>query len=65
MQSQMKPPPKEAGKRGPKPKDAAGEVMAVRKIRMTDAQWSDALYITPDRVRSLVTADAARKRRQG
>lgn len=49
-------------KRGPKPKDSAGEPMKPRRIRMTDAQWSDAVYITPDRVRELVTDDAAEKR---
>lgn len=38
--------------------------MAVRKIRMTDAQWADALLIGPDRVRELVTRDAAKLRKQ-
>jgi hypothetical protein len=56
---------KPPAKRGPKPKDASGEVMAVRKIRMTDAQWADALFITPDRVRHLVTDDAKKKRKRG
>jgi len=49
---------------GRKPKDSSGEVMAVRKIRMTDAQWADALLIGPDRVRELVTRDAAKLRKQ-
>lgn len=49
-------------KRGPKPKDPAGEPMKPRRIRMTDAQWSDALFITPDRVRDLVTVDAKKQR---
>lgn len=49
---------------GRKAKDPSGEVMRVRKIRMTDAQWSEVLLITPARVRELVVKEAAKVRRQ-
>lgn len=49
---------------GRKAEAADGEVMQVRKIRMTDAQWSDVLLITPARVRELVAKEAAKVRKQ-
>lgn len=45
---------------GRKPKDASGELMTGRVIRMTDAQWSDAKLIGMDEVRRLVTERAAK-----
>ena len=49
---------------GRKPKDKDGELMRPRAIRWTDAQWADVLLIGPDRVRELVTKEAAKLRRQ-
>lgn len=49
---------------GRKPKDASGEPMRGHTMRWTDAQWADALYIGPDRVRELVVKDAAKLRKQ-
>lgn len=48
---------------GRKPKAASGEVMQVRKIRMTDAQWADAKLIGDDAVRELIVKTAARLRK--
>jgi hypothetical protein len=49
-------------KRGPKPKDPAGEPMKVRNLRTTDAQWDDAKFIGLDRARELWVVDANKKR---
>ena len=47
---------------GRKPKDAAGHVMRVHTMRWTDDQWADVLLIGMDRVRELVTIEAARQK---
>ena len=49
---------------GRKPKDASGELMKPRAIRWIDAQWADVRLIGVDRVRELVTKEAAKLRRQ-
>ncbi len=49
---------------GRKPKSASGELMKSRAMRLTDAGWADVLLIGMDRVRELVTKDAAKLRKQ-
>jgi hypothetical protein len=49
---------------GRKPKSASGELMKSRAMRWTDAGWADVLLIGMDRVRELVTKDAAKLRKQ-
>jgi hypothetical protein len=47
---------------GRKPLSPTGEVMKPRQIRMTDAQWEDAQFITMHEVRRLIVRAAAKKR---
>jgi hypothetical protein len=47
---------------GRKPISPTGEVMKPRQIRMTDAQWEDAQFITMDEVRRLIVKEAKRLR---
>jgi hypothetical protein len=49
---------------GRKPKSKTGELMKTRAMRWTDEGWADVLLIGMDRVRELVTKDAAKRRKQ-
>ena len=49
---------------GRKPKNASGELMKSRAMRLTDAGWSDVLLIGMDRVRELVAKEATKVRKQ-
>ena len=49
---------------GAKPKDPGGQAMRGHTMRWTDAQWADVLLIGMDRVRELVTREAAKVRKQ-
>ena len=47
---------------GRKPLSKDGELMKSRPIRMTDAEWADAKFITMSEVRRLIVREAKRLR---
>lgn len=49
---------------GRKPKSKTGELMKTRAMRWTEEGWADVLLIGMDRVRELVTREAAKVRKQ-
>ena len=56
-------PPNDRGQ-GRKPKSATGEVMKTRAMRWTDSGWADVLLVGMDRVRELVSKEAAKIRKK-
>lgn len=49
-------------RKGPRPKDPAGERMRVHNIRCTDAQWADIKTVGLDALRAWATEQARMSR---